>query len=143
MRTRRQRSRESLQEFEASMDRLIRLAYPKAPEDFRMRFAVQKFIHGIGDCKFQQVLLMERHRNNSEALVQALEYEAAKSPSPYINGFMLSHFCQKIPVSHCRYDGCRKQCCQTNNSKVQESRNDLKKTEDGNVTTVENVVIYR
>ena len=36
-----------------------------------------------------------------------------------------------------------KQCCRTNNSKAQESRNDLKKTEDRNVTTEENVVIYR
>ena len=33
LRTRRQRSGESLQEFEASIDSLIRLAYPEAPED--------------------------------------------------------------------------------------------------------------
>ena len=42
--------------------------------------------------------------------------------------------------------GTEKQCCRTNNSEVQESRNDLndrKKAEDRNVTTVENVVIYR
>ena len=34
LRTRRQRSGESLQEFEGSIDRLIRLAYPEAPEVF-------------------------------------------------------------------------------------------------------------
>ena len=32
----------------------------------------------------------------------------AKRPSHYINGFMPSHCSQKIPVSHCCYDGCRK-----------------------------------
>ena len=72
LRTRRQRSGESLQEFEASIDRLIRLAYPEAPEDFRIRFTVQTFIDGIGDCELQQVLRMARHRDSSEALVHAL-----------------------------------------------------------------------
>ena len=46
-----------------------RLAYPEAPEDFRIRFAVQTFIDGIRDCELQQVLRMARHRNSSEALV--------------------------------------------------------------------------
>ena len=53
LRTRRQHSGESLQEFEASIDRLIRLAYPEATEDFQMMFAMQIFIDGIGDCEFQ------------------------------------------------------------------------------------------
>ena len=61
-----------------------------------------------GDCELQQVLRMSRHRNSSEALVHALEFEAAKSASRYINGFVPSHCNQKVPVSHCRYDGCRK-----------------------------------
>ena len=39
LRTRRQHSGESLQEFEASIDRLISLAYSEAPEDFRMIFS--------------------------------------------------------------------------------------------------------
>ena len=47
---------ESMQEIEASINRLIRLAYPVAPEDFHMRFAIQTFIGGIGDCELQQVL---------------------------------------------------------------------------------------
>ena len=81
LRTKRQRSGESLQEFEASIDRLIRLAYPEAPKDFRIRFAVQTFIDGIGDCELHQVLRTARHRNSSEALVHALEFEAAKSVS--------------------------------------------------------------
>ena len=108
LRTRRQSSGESLQEFEASIDRLIRLAYPEVPEDFQTSFAMQTFIDGIGDCELQQVLRMARHLNSSEALVHALEFEAAKSASCYINGFVPSRCSQKIPVSHCRYDGCRK-----------------------------------
>ena len=78
-----------------SIDRLIRLAYPEAPEDFRIRFAVQTFIDGIGDCELQQVLRMARHRDSSEALVHALEFEAAKSASRYINGFVPSGCSQK------------------------------------------------
>ena len=102
LKARQQRSRETLQEFEASIDRFIRLAYPEAPDDFRIRFAVQTFIDGIGDCELQQVLRMARHRNSSEALVHALEFEAAKSASRYINGFVPSRCSQKITVSHCR-----------------------------------------
>ena len=45
LRTRRQRSGESLQEFEASIDILIRLAYPEAPEDFRIRFTAVSYTH--------------------------------------------------------------------------------------------------
>ena len=71
LRTRRQRSGESLQEFEASIDRLIRLAYPEAPEDFRIRLAVQTFIDGTGDCELQQVLCMAKHQNSVDALVHA------------------------------------------------------------------------
>ena len=59
----------------------------------------------LSDCELQQVLRIARRRNSSEALVHALEFEAAKSASRYINGFMPSHCSQKIPVSHCRYDG--------------------------------------
>ena len=85
LRTRRQCSVESLQEFEASVeasiDRLIRLACPEAPEDFRIRFAVQTFIDGIRDCELQQVLRMARHRNSSESLVDALEFEAVSQVS--------------------------------------------------------------
>ena len=74
MRTRRQRYEESLQEFETRTDRLIRLAYTEAPEDFRKRFAVQTFIDGVGDCELQHVLRMARHRNRSEALVHTVEF---------------------------------------------------------------------
>ena len=76
LRTRRQRSGDRLQELEASIDRLIILAYPEAPENFGIRSGVQTFIDSIGDCELQQVLRMARHRNSSEALVHVLEFEA-------------------------------------------------------------------
>ena len=81
LRARRQHSGESLQEFEASIDRLIRLAYPEAPEDFRTSFAVQTFTAGVRDNELQQVLRMARHLNSADALVHALQFEAAKSAS--------------------------------------------------------------
>ena len=69
------------------------------PEDFRIRFAVQTFIDGIGDCELQQVLRMARHRNSSEALVHAPEFEAAKSASHYINGLVPSYCaCITMPL---------------------------------------------
>ena len=73
LRARRQHSWESLQEFEASIDRLIRLAYPEAPEDFRTRFAMQTFTAGVRDNELQQVLRMARHQNSADALVHALQ----------------------------------------------------------------------
>ena len=48
------------------------------------------------DCELQQVLQMVKHWNSSEALVYALNFEAAKSASCYINGFVPSHCSQKI-----------------------------------------------
>ncbi len=50
LRTRWQHSSESLQEFEVSINRLIRLGYPEAPKDLWMRFGVQTFVDGVGDC---------------------------------------------------------------------------------------------
>ena len=56
LRTRRQRSGESLQEFEASIDRLIRLAYTEAPEDFRTSFAMQTFTAGVRENELQMCI---------------------------------------------------------------------------------------
>ena len=55
LRARRQHSGESLQEFETSIDRLIRLAYPEAPEDFRTRFAMQTFTAGVRENELQHL----------------------------------------------------------------------------------------
>ena len=81
LRARKQHAAESLQEFEASINRLIRLAYPEAPEDFRTSFAMQTFTTGVRDNELQQVLRMERHQNSADALVHILQFEAAMSAS--------------------------------------------------------------
>ena len=52
---------ESLQQFKASIERLIRSVYSEAPDDFRMRFAMHTFIDGIRDCELQQELRVARH----------------------------------------------------------------------------------
>ena len=43
-----------------SIDRLIRLAYSEAPEDFRTSFSMQTFTAGVRDNELQQVLRMAR-----------------------------------------------------------------------------------
>ena len=64
-----------------SIDRLIRLAYHEAPEDFRTSFAMQTFTAGDRDNELQQVLRMARHQNSADVLVHDLQFEAAKSAS--------------------------------------------------------------
>ena len=81
LRARRQHAGENLQEFEASIDRLIRLAYREVPEDFRTSFAMQTFTAGVQDNELQQVLRMTRYQSSADALVYALQFEAAKSAS--------------------------------------------------------------
>ena len=66
--------------------KLIRLACPEAPHDFWMMFAMQTFIDGVIDCELQQ-----HTKISSEALLYALEFEAANPAYQYINGFILSH----------------------------------------------------
>lgn len=45
-------------EFEVCIDRL----FPKAQEDFRKRFAMEKFIDGVRGIYLQQVLQIIRHQ---------------------------------------------------------------------------------
>ena len=68
---RRQRSGESLQEFEANVDRLTRLAYPEESENFRKWISLIMFIDDIRDSQLQ-VLRIARNGNKSDALVHAL-----------------------------------------------------------------------
>ena len=82
IKTRLQRSGESLQEFEADLRRLVHLAYPEAPEGFREELAAQCFISGLRDNELQRALQISRFSTSSEALVRALEIEAAFSAIP-------------------------------------------------------------
>ncbi|KAJ8952789.1 hypothetical protein NQ318_008106 [Aromia moschata] len=47
IKSRQQRSNESLQEYEADIERLIHLAYPQAPKEFLEQIGIQTFIDGL------------------------------------------------------------------------------------------------
>ena len=76
-----QKSNESLQEFEADVARLVRLAYPATPENVMERLAVQAFSDGLRDNETRQALLLAHPTHLVDALARALEFEAAKQSS--------------------------------------------------------------
>ena len=75
---RRQRSGESLQEFEANINRLTRLAYPETLENLWKWISLSAFIDSIRDSELQQMLRIVQHQNKSDTLVDAVCFEAAK-----------------------------------------------------------------
>ncbi|UYV84336.1 K02A2.6-like [Cordylochernes scorpioides] len=77
LKLRRQKVGEGLQGFEADVKRLCHLAYPGAPIDFLDQLAAQTFIDGIRDVEVQRVLRLASFDKSREALVRALEVEAA------------------------------------------------------------------
>ncbi|KAJ8936413.1 hypothetical protein NQ318_014850 [Aromia moschata] len=72
------KSNESLQEFEADIARLVRLAYSSTPENVMERLAVQAFLDGLRDTETRQALTLARPSKLVDALARALEFEAAK-----------------------------------------------------------------
>ncbi|XP_023310594.1 uncharacterized protein LOC111691664 [Anoplophora glabripennis] len=83
---RRQRFEENLQQFEADVARMVKLAYPTAPAEFQEQLAISSFIDGLRDSEISQALRLARHKNISEALAQALEIEAARQASRGFQG---------------------------------------------------------
>ena len=81
LKNRNQRANESLQEFEADVARLVRLAYPATPENVMERLAVQAFLDGLRDHEMRQALILARPNKLVDALARALEFEAAKQSS--------------------------------------------------------------
>ncbi|KAJ8932817.1 hypothetical protein NQ318_021241 [Aromia moschata] len=73
-----QKNNESLQEFEADIARLVRLAYSSMPENVMERLAVQAFLDGLRDTETRQALTLARPSKLVDALARALEFEAAK-----------------------------------------------------------------
>ncbi|CAH0547125.1 unnamed protein product, partial [Brassicogethes aeneus] len=73
-----QKSNETLQEFEADIARLVRLAYPATPTTVMERLAVQAFLDGLRDNETRQALTLARPSQLVDALARALEFEAAK-----------------------------------------------------------------
>ncbi|KAJ8956467.1 hypothetical protein NQ318_010781 [Aromia moschata] len=81
IKSKQQRSNESLQEYEADIERLVHLAYTQAPKEFLKQIGIQTFIDGLLDTEMQQALRLGRHTTISDVLVAALEFKAAKEAS--------------------------------------------------------------
>ncbi|KAJ8936421.1 hypothetical protein NQ318_014859 [Aromia moschata] len=81
IKSRQQRTNESLQEYEADIERLVHLAYPQAPKEFFEQIGIQTFIDGLLDTEMQQALRLGRHTTICDALIAALEFKAAKEAS--------------------------------------------------------------
>ncbi|KAJ8932010.1 hypothetical protein NQ318_003806 [Aromia moschata] len=64
-------SSESLQEFEADIARLVRLAYSSTPENVMERLAVQAFLDGLRDTETRQALTLARLSKLVDALARA------------------------------------------------------------------------
>ncbi|KAG8227896.1 hypothetical protein J437_LFUL008210 [Ladona fulva] len=81
MTNRLQKSSETLQEFEADVARLVRLAYSSAPELMMECLAVQTFVSGLRDEELQRFLRLARPKTLIYALAIALEHEVAMKAS--------------------------------------------------------------
>jgi hypothetical protein len=81
LRARVQKSGENLQEFAADVERLVHLAYPNGPAQFHHEIGTSVFVDGVRDGELQLALRLTRHKKCANALVHALEFEAAKNAS--------------------------------------------------------------
>ncbi|UYV82319.1 K02A2.6-like [Cordylochernes scorpioides] len=77
LKLRRQKMGESLQEFEADLKRLCLMAYPSAPIDFIDQWVAQTFIEDIRNVEVQKTLRLTSFNTSREALIRALEIDAA------------------------------------------------------------------
>ena len=75
------------------------------------------FIDGVGDCE-HHMLRTARHRNSSEALVHALQFEAAEAASHYINGLRHYNIVKRSQYYIAVTMSGEKLCCRTHNSKA-------------------------
>ncbi|KAJ8912305.1 hypothetical protein NQ315_017338 [Exocentrus adspersus] len=72
LKSRSQGPTETLQEFSTDVERMVRLAYPEAPEEFIKQLNVQSFIDGVKDPELQQALRLGRFKSLSEAGMMTL-----------------------------------------------------------------------
>jgi len=96
LRNRTQRPNESLQEFEADIARLVRSAYPSVSDDVYESLAVDKFLDGLRDPETQQAVKLARPKTLSDALTQALEFEAVKQS---VRGSARVHVAEAEPTT--------------------------------------------
>ncbi|KAJ8962301.1 hypothetical protein NQ318_018280 [Aromia moschata] len=116
IKSRQQRSNESLQEYEADIERLIHLAYPQAPKEFLEQIGIQTFIDGLLDTEMQQALRLGRHTTISDALIAALEFKAAKEASRSY----------KTRIRQVKFDEC--QSLQETLEKIMRELNEIKQS---------------
>lgn len=81
LKTRQQKSGETLQELKADIERLAHLAYPAATPELLEVIATDAFIDALKDLELKKAIRISGKRRSSEALVYALSYEAAKDSS--------------------------------------------------------------
>uniref|UniRef100_A0A6P7GD00 Uncharacterized protein LOC114340701 n=1 Tax=Diabrotica virgifera virgifera TaxID=50390 RepID=A0A6P7GD00_DIAVI len=81
LRSRSQRASENLQEFEADVARVGRVAYPEVPDSVLEEIAVDTFVNGLKDNELQKALRLARPKVLDEALAIALEHETASQTS--------------------------------------------------------------
>lgn len=86
LKNRHQKYGETLQEFEADISRLVRMAYPNAPDSFLEQLAVESFTYGVDDVELQRDLRLGHAKTLNEALARALEFEAVKQASKSHHG---------------------------------------------------------
>ena len=64
---------------------MVRLGYPEAPATIQDRLGTATFVDGIRDVEVKKVLQLSRYQTSSEALIRALEVEAAYGSSKTCN----------------------------------------------------------
>ena len=85
LKTRQQKTGETLQELAADIKRLFHLAYPSAGPEFMGVMVTDAFTDAIRNPELRKAVRVSGKRNSSEALVYALSYEAAKESSKNIH----------------------------------------------------------
>ncbi|GBM20041.1 hypothetical protein AVEN_77954-1 [Araneus ventricosus] len=81
LKTRRQKPRESLQEFAADVERLMSLAYAECPLDVRESLAAQYFANTIRDEDTQHSTRLMDAKDLKSSLAYSMKYEAARTVS--------------------------------------------------------------
>ncbi|XP_050509006.1 scaffold attachment factor B1-like [Diabrotica virgifera virgifera] len=81
LRSRSQQANENLQEFEADVARVVRLAYPEVLDSILEDIAVDNFVNGLKESEQQKALRLARPKVLYEALATALEHETASQTS--------------------------------------------------------------
>ncbi|GBL78581.1 hypothetical protein AVEN_31488-1 [Araneus ventricosus] len=81
LKTRRQKSGESLQELAADVERLMSLAYAECPLDVRESLAAQYFVDAIRDEDTQHSTRLMDAKDLKSSLAYSMKYEAARTVS--------------------------------------------------------------